>query len=107
MTRTETPTRTRYVIAGTCDDIPTCECCGTRIKKAVMLHPIDEEGNREDLVFYGTTCAAKVLNATRTAVTNTAGAEDNAWRARVAYAKEVLAVYGPVEGNRRETAILY
>lgn len=58
---------------GITDENDTCGCCGkTNLKKAVMLFILDEDGNRDELVYYGTTCAAKALSVRPTQVTKMA-----------------------------------
>lgn len=58
---------------GITDECGTCECCGkTNLRKAVMLFVLDADGNRDELVYYGTTCAAKALSVRPTQVTRMA-----------------------------------
>lgn len=66
-------TKFRVEYFGITDECDTCECCGrTNLKKAVMLFVLDEDGNRDELVYYGTTCAAKALNVRASQVTKLA-----------------------------------
>lgn len=66
-------TKLRVEYFGITDECDTCECCGkTNLKKAVMLFILDEDGNRDELVYYGTTCAAKALNTRSSEVTRMA-----------------------------------
>lgn len=61
MTTTQTIT-VKYRFAGMADDTPNCECCGRRIKKAVLLFALDADGNIDEMVRYGTGCAATALS---------------------------------------------
>lgn len=52
-----------YRFIGTGDDVNNCEHCNTRIKRAIIIEPIDADGNSEgDPMYVGTSCAAKLLN---------------------------------------------
>lgn len=58
---------------GITDEVDSCDHCGKQgLKKAVMLFLLDAEGNREELVYYGTTCAARVLNLRNAQITRAA-----------------------------------
>lgn len=58
---------------GITDECDTCECCGkTGLKKSVMLFILDADGNRDELSYYGTTCAAKALSVRSSQVTKMA-----------------------------------
>lgn len=88
----------RFRIKGTGDDTDTCECCGTRIKRAVVLVPLDADGNEfGDVVYYGTSCAARALGRTRAWVTGQAAAAQRKREELIERAQEWLEVYGPVE----------
>lgn len=51
-----------YGITDECDE---CGHCGKGgLKKTVMLFSLDEEGNREELMYWGSTCAARALGTT-------------------------------------------
>lgn len=93
-----------FRIKGIVDDTDTCECCGTRLKRAVALMPLDADGNEDgDAVYYGTSCAAKALRWSTTRVTNTARAAQARWESDAERAREWLAAYEPVEfGSTRE-----
>lgn len=63
----------RVEYLGTTDECDVCGCCGnTNLKKTVMLFVLDEDGNRDELVYYGTSCAAKALNMRPSQVTKAA-----------------------------------
>ena len=48
---------------GITDEVDECGHCGKQgLRKAVMLFVLDAEGNREELIYFGTTCAARALN---------------------------------------------
>jgi hypothetical protein len=87
-----------YTIKGITDTVDACEHCGTRIKRAVALMPLDADGNEwGEVTYFGTQCAGRALGKKTAWVTNTArGAQvkrdDAVW-----WAREVLAAYEPVE----------
>ena len=93
-----TTTDSRFAIRGTTDDVTTCECCGrSGLRKTVMLHPLDADGNPDGLVYYGTSCAGKAMGIPGKRVADQADAADRDWTAHAERAREWLAVYGPVE----------
>jgi hypothetical protein len=60
MTATTTPTRFRYL--GITDECVVCQRCGrTELRSTVVLAVLDEDGNTEDVTYYGSSCAARVL----------------------------------------------
>ncbi|MFE5037089.1 hypothetical protein [Streptomyces sp. NPDC056683] len=93
-----------FIIKGINDDTDQCEHCGTRIKRAVALMPLDADGNEEgDVVYYGTTCAGRALGRKSAWVTSQARAAQAKWEADAERAREWLAAYEPVEfGSTRE-----
>ncbi|MFD0035561.1 hypothetical protein ACFVJK_46810 [Streptomyces sp. NPDC127172] len=87
-----------FTIKGITDDTDTCECCGTRIKRAVALMPLDIDGNEDgDVVYYGSTCAGRALGRKTAWVTGQARAAQAKWEADAERAREWLAAYEPVE----------
>ncbi|MER7488728.1 hypothetical protein ABTY20_23045 [Streptomyces sp. NPDC126497] len=87
-----------FTIKGITDATDTCECCGTRIKRAVALMPLDEDGNEfGEAVYYGTSCAGKAVGRKTAWVTRRATAAQRERDAEVERAREWLAAYGPVE----------
>lgn len=55
--------RVRYY--GITDECLECQHCGrTDLKKTIMLHILDEDGNLGELTYFGTTCAARALGTT-------------------------------------------
>jgi hypothetical protein len=53
---------TSYRIHGMTDDTDTCEVCGKReLRRVVMLAVLDADGNAEEIIYAGTTCAARKL----------------------------------------------
>lgn len=54
---------TSYRVHGISDDTDTCEICGkTELRRVVMLAVLDADGNQEDLLYAGSTCAARKLS---------------------------------------------
>jgi hypothetical protein len=65
-------TTTRYRVYGTTDDTDTCEVCGKiELRSVVMLMALDADGNDDEIVYAGTTCAARKLRAAGRAITPT------------------------------------
>lgn len=61
---TET-TITRYRYLGVTDEQTTCDrCVKTHLKSTIILVVLDEDGNDDDVVNFGSTCAAKALGRT-------------------------------------------
>jgi hypothetical protein len=53
---------TNYRVHGITDDTDTCEVCGkTELRRVVMLAVLDADGNAEEMIYAGTTCAARKL----------------------------------------------
>jgi hypothetical protein len=53
---------TTYRMHGLTDDTDTCEICGkVELRRVVMLMALDADGNDEEIVYAGTTCAARAL----------------------------------------------
>jgi hypothetical protein len=92
----------KWKIKGIVDDITECGCCGRRgLKRTVAMMPLDADGNEdgtaEDVVYYGTSCAADALSWTQGKVTDTARAAQAERDQRDAYARRMLSIYAPVE----------
>lgn len=52
----------RYRAMGTTDDCTTCDRCGKpHLKNTIILGVLDADGNVEDIVYYGSTCAGRAL----------------------------------------------
>jgi len=50
---------TRFTIEGITDERDTCDCCGkSNLKRTVALADADDDG---EVVFFGTTCAARAM----------------------------------------------
>nr|WP_024126162.1 hypothetical protein [Streptomyces sp. FR1]AHE38780.1 Hypothetical protein pFRL3_3c [Streptomyces sp. FR1] len=88
-----------FTIKGITDEATTCDCCGRRgLKRVVVLMPLDADGNEDvEVTYYGTTCAAKALRRTTTWVANQARAAQLDWEAKAQVARNLLAAYEPVE----------
>lgn len=62
---------TSYRIHGITDETDTCEVCGKiELRRVVMLAVLDADGNQEDIIYAGTTCAARKLAARGTRVSS-------------------------------------
>lgn len=60
---------TAYRIQGTTDDVTACQrlgCPRDDLRVTVVLAVLDAGGNRQDLTYFGTDCAAKALGFTQT-----------------------------------------
>lgn len=94
MTTTTTPTH-RYL--GITDECVECEQCGkTKLRNTVVLAVLDADGNTEDVVYYGSTCAARVLGVRSGG--RTVLAQARAWheitRENAKQSRAQLALYG-------------
>lgn len=96
----------RYI--GVTDECTTCENCGKpQLKSTVIVGLLDADGNTEDVVYYGSTCAARALaikGGGRSVLQSARWAVDKL-RNEVAEARQRLALYGvPATGEltRRE-----
>jgi hypothetical protein len=99
---------TKYQVKGTTDDVTQCMNCGRPdLRATVMLGVLDADGNVEDVVYYGTDCAARVTGRKQAAIKREAQAADHEHAQRVEWAQGIIAVYGPVEGDVRETARVF
>ncbi|MGW7610953.1 hypothetical protein ACWGKW_27505 [Streptomyces sp. NPDC054766] len=92
----------KWTIKGIVDDVTECGCCGRRgLKRTVAMMPLDangnEDGTAEDVVYYGTSCAADALSWTQGKVTDTARTAQAERDQRDAYARRMLSIYAPVE----------
>ncbi|MFD4953409.1 hypothetical protein [Streptomyces sp. NPDC058451] len=92
----------KWKIKGIVDGFDECGCCGRRgLKRTVAMMPLDADGNEdgtaEDVVYYGTSCAATSLSWTQDKVTTTARATQAERDQRDAYARRMLSIYAPVE----------
>ncbi|MGV9351225.1 hypothetical protein ACWDSD_42255 [Streptomyces spiralis] len=92
----------KWKIKGIVDDITECGCCGRRgLKRTVAMMPLDADGNEdgaaEDVVFYGTSCAADALGWTQGKVTDTARAAQAERDQRDNWARRMVSIYAPVE----------
>lgn len=92
----------KWRIKGIVDDYDTCGCCGRRgLKRTVAMMPLDADGNEdgtaEDVVYYGTSCAADALSWTQSKVTDTARAAQAERNQRDNWARRMISIYAPVE----------
>ncbi|MER5600590.1 hypothetical protein [Streptomyces sp. NPDC002265] len=92
----------KWKIKGIVDDFDACGCCGRRgLRRTVALMPLDADGNEdgtaEDVVYYGTSCAATALGWTQGKVADTARAAQAERDQRDAYARRMISIYAPVE----------
>ncbi|MEU6610313.1 hypothetical protein ABZ922_35595 [Streptomyces shenzhenensis] len=92
----------KWKIKGIVDDHDTCGCCGRRgLKRTVAMMPLDADGNEdgtaEDVVYYGTSCAATALSWTQAKVTDTARTAQAERDQRDNWARRIISIYAPVE----------
>lgn len=94
---------TGYAVRGTTDDVTTCQQCGRpELKGTVILAILDADGNTEDVTYAGTTCAAKMAGGRTTGakIRQQADAADYRRQQAVAYARQQLSWWEPIEGDR-------
>lgn len=59
MTMTAPTSRRLFRILGTTDEVTECNYCGrVELKGTIRLELLDEDGNSDGIVFYGSSCAA-------------------------------------------------
>jgi hypothetical protein len=75
-----------YKVLGTTQDVTDCDCCGrVDLKKTVILGILDADGNVEDVVHFGTTCAAHAARRTNKEIKQLAADADKAKRDAAAF----------------------
>jgi hypothetical protein len=79
-----------FKVKGTTDGVTECELCGrVDLKGTIVLAPLDEDGNEEDVVYYGTSCGAKAAGWTTKEVQDAAKKADReAHEAKIAAIQE-------------------
>jgi hypothetical protein len=92
---------TSYRLHGITDDTDTCEICGkVELRRVVMLAALDADGNTEEIVYAGTTCAARALSKRGVRTTAAKVRDAAAAAARVAdRAREFAAEFAPITLN--------
>ncbi|MGW1562759.1 hypothetical protein ACWCQ1_40605 [Streptomyces sp. NPDC002144] len=91
-----------WKIKGISDDRTQCDCCGlSGLKRTVALMPLDADGNEngtaEDVVYYGTSCAAKALGWRQGQVTSAALTAQHQRNELDHYARRIISIYAPIE----------
>lgn len=91
-----------YRVHGTTDDTDTCEMCGkTELRSVVMLAVLDNDGPTGELIYAGSTCAARMLAKRGTRITATRIRGASVAAARVAeQAREFAAEFAPFTLNQ-------
>lgn len=55
-------TQTTYRVHGVSDDTDTCEVCGkSELRSVIMLAVLDVDGETGELIYAGSTCAARMI----------------------------------------------
>jgi len=99
-----------YRVRGTTDDVTTCQQCGKpELKGTVILDILDADGNTEDIIYAGTTCAAKMAGGrvTGTKIRQQAEAADYRRAEAVKFARQQISWWEPIEGDRVAIRELY
>ena len=94
---------TTYKALGTTDDVTTCEICGKpELKGTVVVAILDADGNREDTIYAGSTCAARRVGGRTTAkqIRDKANSANLARRQAVEFATEKMSWWEPIEFDR-------
>jgi hypothetical protein len=72
-----------FRVAGTTDDVTTCELCGRDdLKSTVIMVELDADGNDTEPVYYGSDCAARASGWTQNQVRTRAARADRQNRRR-------------------------
>src|SRR5882724_9348214 len=99
---------TSYRAMGTTDEITTCEVCGKpELKGTVMLGILDADGNTEEIVYAGSTCAARKVGGKAARIRQDAANANYRRTQAVKFAHQQLADWEPIEGNRIAIRELY
>jgi hypothetical protein len=98
-----------YTIRGTTDDVTTCQVCGKpELRGTVILGILDADGNTEDILYAGTTCAAKKIGGTTGPKVGKSAAAANYRRQQaVDLARQQLSWWEPIEDDRAAIRELY
>lgn len=87
-----------FRFVGIVDDVTTCERCGKpELKATTVVQPLDAEGNPDgDVLYYGSTCAARALGVKggARAVRASATGAHHATLVAASEARRRLAAYG-------------
>lgn len=97
-----TNTAPRFRFVGVTDETTTCEECGKpELRSTVVLALLDADGNVDEHVRYGSTCAARALGIPGGGVKVRKLATNAAYRTRAAAAdaRDVLGRYGVDESG--------
>lgn len=99
-----TGTAPKYRLYGTTDDVTTCQWCfKPDLKGTVMIQPLDLDGNPGELIYAGSTCAAKLLaeqygvKTTGRKLLDLARGADRKRREAVEHSRAMVAYYEPFE----------
>lgn len=97
----------KFRFVGTTDECIECQRCGkTDLRSTVVLAVLDADGNEQDITYYGSSCAARVLGRTGRGASARVLAEARAAHAELAAAAQdgrtLLAFYGVDEHSNRE-----
>lgn len=99
-----------YRVRGTTDDVTTCQQCGKpELKGTVILDILDADGNTEEVIYVGSTCAAKMTGGRATGAKIRQQAQNADYRRAdvVRFAKEMLAFFAPYQGDPVEMGRAY
>lgn len=108
MTNTTAAPSARYAVRGTTDDVTTCGQCGKPdLAATVIIGILDADGNTEDVMYAGTTCAAKMTGIRAAHITRAATAADYTAAARLRWAAEKIAAFGHAEGSPLNLALAW
>jgi hypothetical protein len=102
----DTRCMTSYRVHGMTDDTDTCEHCGKEdLRRVVMLAALDADGNTEEIIHVGTTCASRLLarRGTRTTAAKVRDAADAAGRG-MAQARAFADEFAPLTLSQFTTA---
>lgn len=84
---------TTYVMLGTTDDSTTCDKCGkVDLKMTVVVAELDEDGNRGEPAYFGSSCAARALGRKSNAIRNAALETNSLFAEARRWAKEFRAL---------------
>jgi hypothetical protein len=95
----------RYRYVGITDENTVCDYCGkSELKKTIVLYVLDADDNDDEIVYFGSTCAAKVLSQSTHGgrkILDQAQAAHSKLAREVESARACVARYADVENDER------
>jgi hypothetical protein len=98
---------TTYRVRGTSDHTQCMNCGRTDLRKTIILDVLDDDGNVDETVYYGTECATTVTGLKAAAIKRAAQTADYERQQEIEWAEGFVATYGPIESNNLRTEMQF